>query len=83
MQFLDGPGSNIKAGDGGNGVMAFRREVRPAGRPSGGRGAGGDVYMESTDGLNTLLHFRSTRATWPIAAATARARTAHGGTGRT
>src|SRR6187549_3851929 len=60
MQFLDRARIYVKAGDGGNGVTAFRREkFVPRGGPSGGDGGrGGDVYMLSTDHLNTLLHFR-------------------------
>jgi GTPase len=60
MQFLDRARIYVKAGDGGNGVMAFRREkFVPRGGPSGGDGGhGGDVYLESSDQHNTLLHFR-------------------------
>jgi GTPase len=58
--FLDRVKIKIKAGDGGNGVTAFRREkFVPRGGPSGGDGGrGGDVWIESTEGLNTLLHLR-------------------------
>lgn len=58
--FIDRVKIRIKAGDGGNGVTAFRREkFVPRGGPSGGDGGkGGDVWMESDDGLNTLLHLR-------------------------
>lgn len=58
--FIDRAKIWIKAGDGGSGCVAFRREkFVPRGGPSGGDGGdGGDVYLEATDQLNTLLHFR-------------------------
>jgi GTPase len=58
--FIDRAKIHIKGGDGGNGVTAFRREkFVPRGGPSGGDGGdGGSVYVESTEGMNTLLHFR-------------------------
>lgn len=58
--FLDRVKIKVKAGDGGNGVTAFRREkFVPHGGPSGGDGGvGGSVWIESTEGLNTLLHLR-------------------------
>src|SRR3954469_5368332 len=60
MQFLDRARILVKAGDGGNGVTAFRREkFVPRGGPSGGDGGvGGSVWMEADEGLNTLLHLR-------------------------
>lgn len=58
--FIDRVKIKIKAGDGGNGVTAFRREkFVPRGGPSGGDGGvGGDVWLESDEGFNTLLHLR-------------------------
>jgi len=58
--FIDRAKIKVKAGDGGNGVTAFRREkFVPRGGPSGGDGGvGGDVWIESDEGLNTLLHLR-------------------------
>src|SRR5215831_10149076 len=58
--FIDSAKIHVKGGDGGNGVTAFRREkFVPRGGPSGGDGGdGGSVYIESTEGMNTLLHFR-------------------------
>ncbi len=58
--FIDRVKIHVKAGDGGNGVTAFRREkFVPRGGPSGGDGGvGGSVWLESDEGLNTLLHLR-------------------------
>ena len=58
--FIDEAVIRIKAGGGGNGCMAFRREkFVPRGGPSGGDGGrGGDVVMESSERHNTLVHFR-------------------------
>lgn len=58
--FIDRAKIWIKGGDGGNGCVAFRREkFVPYGGPSGGNGGhGGNVYLEATNQLNTLLHFR-------------------------
>ena len=58
--FIDEAKIRVKAGDGGNGCVAFRREkFVPRGGPSGGDGGrGGDVVMESSESHNTLVHFR-------------------------
>ncbi len=58
--FIDEAKIRVKAGDGGNGCMAFRREkFVPRGGPSGGDGGhGGDVLMSSSLSHNTLVHFR-------------------------
>ena len=58
--FIDEAKIRIKAGNGGNGCIAFRREkFVPRGGPSGGDGGrGGDIIMESSERHNTLVHFR-------------------------
>jgi GTP-binding protein len=60
MLLVDEVRITIKAGDGGNGCLAFRREkFVPKGGPSGGDGgSGGDIRMVATIHRNTLLHFR-------------------------
>ncbi|GAC1646643.1 MAG: GTPase ObgE [Acidobacteriaceae bacterium] len=58
--FIDQAKIRVKAGNGGNGCVAFRREkFVPRGGPSGGDGGdGGDILMESSEQHNTLIHFR-------------------------
>ena len=58
--FIDEVIITVSGGDGGNGILAFRREkFVPKGGPSGGDGGrGGDVVMVATSGYNTLLHLR-------------------------
>jgi GTP-binding protein len=61
--FADEAKISLKAGDGGNGCMAFRREKYvPRGGPSGGDGGnGGDIYLEANPNDNTLLRYRYNR----------------------
>ena len=74
--FIDEAKIRVKAGDGGNGCMAFRREkFIPRGGPSGGDGGkGGDIWMESSERHNTLVHFRFNPEYKPSADGTAKAR---------
>jgi GTP-binding protein len=59
MQFIDEVRLTVKAGDGGNGLVSFRREKYvPKGGPDGGDGGhGGDVVLRADKHLNTLLDF--------------------------
>ncbi|WP_431305292.1 GTPase ObgE [Sediminicoccus sp. BL-A-41-H5] len=60
MKFLDEAKVFIKSGDGGNGVIAFRRErfIEYGGPDGGNGGRGGHVYVEAVEGLNTLIDYR-------------------------
>jgi len=63
MVFIDEATIRVKAGDGGNGCVAFRREkFVPKGGPSGGDGGtGGSVWVVATGRLNTLYHLQHQR----------------------
>ena len=61
MKFIDETIILVKAGNGGNGCLSFRREKYiPFGGPDGGDGGqGGSVIIKAKDGLNTLADFRN------------------------
>lgn len=61
--FIDQVEIYLKAGDGGNGIVAYRREKYvPLGGPSGGDGGNGaDIIFEVDEGLRTLMDFRYQR----------------------
>lgn len=63
MQFIDEAKIFVKAGDGGNGCISFRREkFVPKGGPDGGSGGnGGNVVVRADKQLNTLLDFKYKR----------------------
>jgi GTP-binding protein len=63
MKFLDQAKIYLRSGDGGDGVVAFRREkFMEFGGPDGGDGGkGGDIVLEAADALNTLIDFRYTQ----------------------
>ncbi|WP_407312421.1 Obg family GTPase CgtA [Pseudomonas sp. nanlin1] len=63
MKFVDEVSIRVKAGDGGNGCMSFRREkFIENGGPNGGDGGdGGSIYLVADENLNTLVDYRYTR----------------------
>ena len=63
MKFLDQAKIYVRSGDGGDGVIAFRREKHiEYGGPDGGNGGrGGDIVFEAAQNLNTLIDFRYTQ----------------------
>ncbi|MDE2483425.1 MAG: GTPase ObgE [bacterium] len=63
MKFIDEASITVAAGDGGNGIVAWRREKYiPKGGPAGGDGGhGGGVFLEATPELSTLVEFRFKR----------------------
>jgi GTP-binding protein len=63
MKFVDEVEIRVEAGDGGNGIISFRKEKYiEFGGPNGGDGGdGGDVYLMADESLNTLIDYRFER----------------------
>ncbi len=63
MKFVDEATIEVRAGDGGNGCVSFRREKYiPFGGPDGGDGGdGGGIYLQADSSINTLVDFRHNR----------------------
>ncbi len=63
MKFVDETTIKVESGQGGRGIVSFRREKYiPFGGPDGGDGGdGGSVYLRASESLNTLADFRMTR----------------------
>jgi GTP-binding protein len=63
MKFLDQAKIYVRSGDGGDGVIAFRREkyIEFGGPDGGDGGRGGDIVFEAVPNLNTLIDFRYTQ----------------------
>ena len=63
MKFLDQAKIYVRSGDGGDGVVAFRRErfIEYGGPDGGDGGKGGDIIFEAVQNLNTLIDFRYTQ----------------------
>jgi GTPase len=63
MKFLDQAKIYLRSGDGGDGVVAFRREkfIEFGGPDGGDGGKGGDIVLEAQPDLNTLIDFRYTQ----------------------
>ncbi|MCP3851648.1 MAG: Obg family GTPase CgtA [Gammaproteobacteria bacterium] len=63
MKFIDETTIKVESGQGGRGIVSFRREKYiPFGGPDGGDGGdGGSVYLRASESLNTLADFRMTR----------------------
>ncbi len=60
MKFLDEAKIFVQSGDGGNGSLSFRREkfIEYGGPDGGNGGKGGNVWVETSDNLNTLIDYR-------------------------
>ena len=80
IMFIDEARVYVKGGDGGNGIVAFRRKIRPPGRSGRRRRRkrGGNVVFMADEGLRTLMDFRYKRHLKPSAASMVREKHARG-----
>ncbi len=64
MKFVDEAPITVRAGNGGNGCLSFRREkfVEKGGPDGGDGGDGGCVYLEADENINTLIDYRYQRS---------------------
>lgn len=78
--FIDQVFIEVRSGDGGNGIVAWRREkYEPMGGPAGGSGGrGGHVFLQATKDLNTLIDFRFKRKFQATSGARGRPKGQHG-----
>lgn len=83
MQFIDRVKIKVKAGDGGNGMVSFRREKYvPLGGPSGGDGGkGGSVIFIVDEGRSTLLDLRYNRKITAASGVNGKTKKMHGACG--
>lgn len=83
MQFIDRVKLKVKAGDGGNGMVSFRREKYvPLGGPSGGDGGkGGSIIFIVDEGKSTLLDLRYNRKITADSGGNGKTKKMHGGSG--
>ncbi len=81
--FVDQARVYVKGGDGGNGIVAFRREKYvPMGGPAGGDGGrGGNVVFKADEGLRTLMDFKYKRHFKAIRGAHGKGKNMHGASG--
>lgn len=83
MKFIDLIKVKVKAGKGGDGIIAFRRELYvPKGGPSGGDGGdGGSIIFVGDEGMNTLLDLRKTKEITAVPGVNGKPKNMHGKNG--